>query len=484
MNLKTGVLVLAMLPGALLAAKKPNVVVIFTDDQGYADLGAYGRSKDLKTPNIDALAKDGVACTAGYITAPQCAPSRAGIMTGQYQQRFGFDTIPDGPLALEQVTIAERLREAGYATGHVGKWHLDPNHLCVKWAEKACPELVRDGKVHLTPKLIQQFQPGNQGFDDFFTGELNQYWCNYDRAGKNLKRTGEGVQFPESEYRLDIQTDAALAFIDRNHEKPFFLYLCYFAPHVPLIATEKYLSRFPGDMPERRRTALAMMAAMDDGVGLIRQKLQDYGIDRDTIIFYIADNGAPLGAQQDMHMADVLPVDKPGIVWDGSRNDPLTGEKGMLMEGGIRVPYLVSWPAILPKGKTYDGPVSSLDVAATALKAAGKPVPPELDGLDLVPLLTGSKKQERTLFWRFWNQAAVRQGQWKYFTMGDGQEYLVDLDADIAEKHNLLAKHPEKAAQLRAQLAQWTAGLQPQGLPSLPPNDQEIGWYKYYLEGK
>lgn len=464
------------------AAEKPNVIVIFTDDQGYGDLGVYGHQDDVKTPHIDALARDGVVCTAGYITAPQCSPSRAGIMTGRYQQRFGFDSIPDGPLPLEEVTIAERLQKVGYVTGHVGKWHLEPNAVCVDWAKKLYPDRIKQGRVNLPHELREPYLPRHQGFDDFFTGEMNNYWRNFGRKGNDLKRSGERVEFPESEFRLDIQTDAALAFIDRNHAKPFFLYLCYYAPHVPLAATEKYLSRFPGDMPERRRTALAMMSAMDDGVGKIREKLTGYGVDQNTLIFYISDNGAPLGAQQDMHMKDVLPVDKVGIAWDGSSNKPLTGEKGMLMEGGIRVPYLVSWPAQLPKGKTYDQPVSSLDVAATCMAAVGKPIPTELDGIDLVPLLTGEKTGERMLFWRFWNQAAVRQGKWKYLVLGDGQEYLVDLETDIKEQNNLLKAYPEKAEQLRKALAGWTDKLQPKGLPAHPSNNQEEKWYQYYLK--
>ena len=478
---------LAAMVGRLEAAEsQPNVIVIFSDDQGYADLGVHDGVQDVETPHLDALAADGVTCTAGYITAPQCSPSRAGLMTGRYQQRFGFDTIPDGPLPLEEVTIAERLHELGYVTGHVGKWHLAPNPTCVQWARKACPrQITKRGNreiVALTHDQIARYDPAYQGFDDFFTGELNHYWCNYDRQGQDLKRTGEHVDLPETEYRLDIQTDAALAFIDRNHESPFFLYLCYYAPHVPLKATEQYLARFTGEMPERRRTALAMIAAMDDGVGRIRRKLNDYGLERDTIIFYISDNGAPLGAHDPRgFMADVLPVGKPGPAWDGSRNDPLTGEKGMLMEGGIRVPFLVSWPAKLPRGKVYDQPVISLDVAATCVAATGRPVPPELDGVDLVPLLTGQRKQTRTLYWRFWNQAAIRQGEWKYLALGDGREYLVDLRADLQERNNQIADNPEEARALRARLVAWTDELQPPGMPARMPNIQEARWYQYYL---
>lgn len=468
--------------------ERPNIIVIFTDDQGYGDLGIYNQLEDVKTPNIDAMAKNGITCTSGYITAPQCSPSRAGLMTGRYQQRFGFDAIPDGPLPLEEITIAERLCAVGYTTGQVGKWHLEPNHTCVEWAKTIYPERIQNGKngkyVDLTHDIITKYLPGNQGFDYFFTGQMNHYWRNYNLKGENLTPTGEHKNFPESHFRLDIQTDAALTFIDQNHEQPFFLYLAYFAPHVPLAAPEKYLSRFPGDMPERRRTALAMISAMDDGVGKIRDKLKNYGIIENTIIFYISDNGAPLGAQQNAGaMADVLPVDKAGPAWNGSRNYPLTGEKGMLMEGGIRVPFLVSWPAKFPKGLIYDKPISSLDVAATCMIAAGESIPEELDGVDLVSLLKGKQKGVRTLYWRFWNQAAIRQGKWKYFMMGGDQEYLVNLQNDIEERDNLISSNPEKAQQLRAMLSEWTMKLQPTGLPKGKMNIQEINWYKYYLKG-
>ena len=474
------------------ATDQPNIIVILADDQGYADLSCFGRVKDVKTPNLDALAENGVNCTAGYVTSPQCAPSRAGLMTGRYNERIDFDTIPDGPLSLKEVTLAERLQKEGYVTGHVGKWHLEPNHTCIRWARKACPGRIKmrgnQEIVKLPWELIAKYQSGNQGFDDFYSGELHHYWRNYDLDGRDLKPSGESITYPEDRYRIDIQTDAALAFLDRHADgnKPFFLYLCYYAPHMPLAATQKYLDRFPGDMPERRRYALAMISSIDDGVGRIQEKLKKYGQSDNTLVFYLADNGAPLGAQQGPggHMDDILPVGDYRGAWDGSRNDPLTGEKGMLMEGGIRVPYLVSWPDRLPKGAMYNEPVSSLDIAATCMAAAGRPVSAELDGVDLIPRLTGKTEGPRTLFWRFWNQAAVRDGNWKYFTLSDGQEYLVDISSDIKEKNNLLSEYPEKAQELRAELVRWTHDMKPEGLPSQPPNGQEEGWYQYYLNTK
>ncbi|MGZ0654946.1 sulfatase family protein [Coraliomargarita sp. W4R72] len=474
----------------MVNASKPNVIVILTDDQGYGDLAAYGLSDDLKTPHIDALAKDGVIFTEGYVTSPQCAPSRAGLMMGRHNQRIGFDTIPDGPLPLEEVTLAERMHDAGYTTGHVGKWHLEPNHVCVSWAEREHPELIQKrGKqnvVKLPWELVAKYQSGNQGFDDFFSGEVQHYWRNFDRKGKDLKQSGEHKRFPASEFRIDVQTDAALAFIDRNHDQPFFLYLNYYAPHMPLVASKEYLSRFPGKMSERRRYALAMMAAMDDGVGAIREKLSDYGVDENTIIFYLSDNGAPLGAQggADKWMDDLLPVTDYAGAWDGSNNGMLTGEKGTLMEGGIRVPFLVSWPAKLPKGQSYDEPVSSLDITPTCLAAAGQAIPAELDGIDIFPFLTGKTVETRTLFWRFWNQAAIRQGDMKYFYLSDGRQYLVNLKDDPQEQHNLIAQYPELTDRMKKDLTIWTNELQPKGLPTDAPNVQEKGWFEYYLKNQ
>ncbi|MGE4488376.1 MAG: sulfatase-like hydrolase/transferase [Kiritimatiellales bacterium] len=457
----------------------PNVVIILADDQGWADLGIYGATNDVRTPNLDQLARDGALFTSGYITAPQCAPSRAGLITGKYQQRFGFDSIPDGPLPLEEITLAERLQRAGYTTGFVGKWHLEPSGSCLRWGREHCPDRIQGNKVMVPVPLVRQYFPAGQGFDEYFRGEMSRFWINYDLDGKPVEPQWRDIP----EFRVDTQTQAALTFIDRNKSKPFFLYLGYFAPHVPLEATKQYLDRFPGNMPERRRYALAMISAMDDGVGAIRQKLQESGLSENTLIFYLSDNGAPLGAQQDLYMADVLPVNKPKVVWDGSVNTPWLGEKGMLMEGGIRVPYIVTWPGTIPSGTVVDEPVISLDVAATVVSAAGLETPDELDGINLLPRLSGKEKllPKRSLFWRFWNQSAVRSGSWKYICLTDGREQLYDLSTDAQEKVNRIAQHPEKAQALRAEIEEWAAQLQPAGLRRGNVTGEEMKWYEYYL---
>ncbi len=461
------------------ARRKPNIIVVFTDDMGYADLGVQGQLDDIKTPHIDQMAKEGVRFTDGYITAPQCSPSRAGLVTGRYQQRFGFDNIADTPLSREERSIADYLKPAGYISGMVGKWHLDPTIISHDWAEQQVQEVERrpNGTLIVPHELAQRYYPQEFGFDEYFKGQMNPYWANYDLEGNDLEPDGERIH--DDTYRLDVQTDAALAFIERNHDTPFFLYLNYFAPHTPLEATEEYLSRHPGDMPTRRRYALAMTSAMDDGVGKIIDTLQQHGIDEDTLIIFTSDNGAPLK----LTMVD-NPIDTDPGGWDGSRNDPLVGEKGMLTEGGIRVPFVARWKGVIPEGLVYREPVSSLDIAATAVALAGRDKPAGLDGVNLIPYLTGDKEgaPHEALFWRFWTQSAIRKGPWKYLTVGDQVEYLFDLSSEEHEHRNRIADHPELAAELRAELEAWAAELQnPVGIPTGTLNNQEINWYNHHL---
>lgn len=217
----------------------------------------------------------------------------------------------------------------------------------------------------------------NRGFEQTFQGYIENYWATYTLDDKKHM---EAQWIKQAGYRLDIQTNATVKFIENNSDKPFFFYTSYFAPHVPLSATKKYLDRFPEDMPRRRRYCLAMMSAIDDGVGKIKETLKRLNIEDNTIIFFISDNGAPLK----LHM-----IDKPGVGvgWDGSKNTPWVGEKGMISEGGIRVPFIVNWPAGLPKGLVYNKPVISLDVAATCMALAGLPKTDKLDGTNLIPYL-------------------------------------------------------------------------------------------------
>ena len=453
----------------------PNIIVILTDDQGYADLNVQGQLTDLVTPNIDKLAETGVRMTSGYVTAPQCIPSRAGILSGKYQQRFGLDHNGTIPFPLDEKMISSRMKEAGYITGMSGKWHLEPNREQHEWINENMPEIAGrkkyvDEDIPFEKKI--PYLPTEKGFDFVHEGRFNTYWANFTLEGKPI--TKQQINIPG--YRLEIQTKAALSFINRYKDRPFFYYLSYYAPHVPLEATEKYLDRFPGEMPERRRMCLAMMAAVDDGVGKIKKALRDNNIEDNTLIIFLSDNGAPLK----MHKKD-LPLTVKGGAWNGSLNDPWVGEKGMISEGGARVPFIMNWPNGLPKGKTYDRPVISLDIAATSLALAEEDIPVELDGVNIIPYINGEKQGDPhdALYWRFWQQAAIRKGDWKYLKYYD-MEFLFNLETDENENVNLISDYPEKAKELRTQLERWSSELKYPGL-SLEGTPIASEWLEYYF---
>lgn len=428
-------------------AKLPNIVVFYTDDHGYADLGCQRVLDDIKTPHIDALAGSGVRALHGYTTAPQCVPSRAGLLIGKFQSRFGVETNGDSLDGFDaEETIAERLKRAGYATAQFGKWHLGP-----------------------TPKIT------DHGFDHVFAQNAQRPFS------ANITLDGDDRPMGELRptlYHVDGCSKAAASIIRRYRDQPFFLYIAYRAPHVPLDAPPKYLKRFPGEMPERRRQALAMISATDDGVGLITKTLKQCGLSEKTLIFYIADNGAPLK----IHKAD---TPGPGAGWDGSLNDPLNGEKGMLSEGGMHVPFVISWPGKISAGQQYPHPVSTLDVAATAVASAGLEKNSALDGVDLLPFLSGedSAPPHDSLAWRWGAQSAIREGQWKLLRGGE-REYLYDLATDLEEKHSVLPDHPAVANRLRGKLQSWTQELSPPGLATRPMSSVWDAYFDFYLEGK
>jgi uncharacterized sulfatase len=438
----------ALAPAATSRAR-PNVILIFSDDHGFTDLGAQGVDRDIQTPHLDALARDGVRFARGYVTAPQCVPSRAGVITGRYQQRFGVDDNLKGPLPLAAVTIAERLKPAGYVSGQVGKWHLEPTAR----AENAAPAGGERG-----------FLPGDQGFDDYYTGPMNSFLASHDLKGNRLPNAPQRLSDPR--FRCVWQTDAAVSFIERHAREPFFLYLAYYTPHVPLESPEPWFSRTPAHLPRQRRQALAMIAAMDDGIGRVRATLRTQGIEKDTLIFFIGDNGAPL---------------RPAA-WNGSLNLPHTGEKGMLTDGGVRVPFVAAWPGTFPAGRVYEPAVISLDVAATAAAVAGLPADPALDGVNLVPFLTGEKSgaPHETLFWRWRSQAAVLEGKWKLVLLGT-QRHLFDTSTPDGETRNLLTTYPEIGDRLYAKLQAWDATLQTPGLP-MEKNPQDAAFFATHVE--
>ncbi|MBL9185886.1 MAG: sulfatase-like hydrolase/transferase [Opitutaceae bacterium] len=428
---------------SLLAAPKPNIILIYSDDHGYADLAAQKADPDIRTPHLDALARDGVRFTRGYVSAPQCVPSRAGVITGRYQQRFGVDENGKGPLPLAELTIAERLKPAGYVSAQVGKWHLEP------------PPRGNADEAAAPP--AHAFLPGAQGFDEYWCGPMNSFMASHDLKGTPLANPPQRLTDPR--FRCVWQTEAALTFIDRHARDPFFLYLAYYTPHVPLQSPEPWFSKTPPHLPLQRRQALAMIAAMDEGIGQIRARLRELSLEKNTLIFFIGDNGAPL---------------RPAA-WNGSLNLPLTGEKGMLTDGGVRTPFVAAWPGKLPAGLTYEPMVSALDVAATAVAQAGLPADPALDGVNLIPFLRGEKSgpPHAALFWRWRSQAAVLDGRWKLILLGPTQRYLFDTASPEGETKNLLAQQPAIAERLLTQLQAWDATLQTPGLPKeTNPQDQ------------
>jgi arylsulfatase A-like enzyme len=442
---------LAPCTGGAAEVSKPNVIVIFTDDHGWADLGAQGVRKDIRTPNLDSLAAGGLRASNGYVTAPQCVPSRSGLLTGRYQNLFRVESNRE-PLDGfdQQATIAERLKKVGYATGMSGKWHLGPTNAITQ-----------------------------HGFDDVFCnqGGGGRAWANFDLEGNTIP----GTEIRSPLYHLDANSAAACAFIKRHAQEPFFFYLAYRGPHTPLDAPPKYTSRFPGEMPERRRQALAMISAIDDGVGRVMETLRAHKLEERTLIFFMGDNGAPLK----IHQTD-SPLNADAGGWDGSLNEPLNGEKGMLSEGGIRVPWLAHWKGRISPGQVFEHPVISLDIAATIVALAGiETQPGELDGVNLLPHFRGENRAapHDAIFWRWIAQSAIREGQWKLL-VGGSRSYLFDVVTDPGEKHNLIKQHPEIAKRLRGRLEAWSGELQPPGLDIAPMARIWEDYFDYYLDGK
>ncbi len=429
---------------------KPNIIVIYTDDHGYADMGVQNIFDDLITPNVDALALSGVRATSGYSSAPQCIPSRAGLLAGRSQNRFGVES--NGLDNMDEVMgaqklLPERLKEAGYATAQFGKWHLGDKE-----------RIVEHGFDYIYPQNSQGSFPAN-----------------IDKNGNDRTLN----MYNSRENHLIGCTMAATAMIKRLKDDPFFLYVAYRAPHVPLDPPQSYVDKIQGEMPTRRRLALAMLACVDDGVGQIVATLEEEKLLENTIIFYIGDNGAPLKIHKE---------DAPGIGagWDGSLNDPLNGEKGTLIEGGMRVPFVVSWKGQIPAGQVYDQPIWSLDVAATAVKLAGLPDDPELlDGVDLMPYLTGvnTEPPHEELLWRWTAQSAIREGKFKFIKMAD-REYLFNLDTDISETNNIISERVNVADRLRDKLQNWSNDLIPAGLDIAPPTTAATRYFDVYLDGQ
>ena len=407
------------------AAIRPNIIILLADDLGYAGISVNG-CKDIPTPHIDSLAKNGVRFTDGYANHCVCSPSRASLMSGRYQHRFGFEHN-SGPerfaaenfgLPRTEKTLAEKLKPLGYATGMVGKWHIG----------------FKEG-----------LRPHERGFDYHF-GFLSGARTYLPGKADNdpLLRNGQPVT-DEKEYLTDAFAREAVAFLDRSKDKPFFLYLAFNAVHSPLEATEPYMARFP-NLTGTRRIHAGMVAAMDDAVGRVLAKVRALGQEENTLIFFYSDNGGPTPQTT-------------------ASNEPLRGYKGQFYEGGIREPFLAQWKGKLQAGAVYREMVMGFDCHATALAAAGVPMPPDkpLDGVNLLPFLTGQQtgRPHDQLFWRSGEKHAARVGDWKLVQDRVGDAQMFNLKDDISEKTDLATKEPAKLKKLQAAYAAWDKQMQP-----------------------
>jgi arylsulfatase B len=422
---------LAALAAPLAPCPKPNIVLILADDLGYGELGCQG-NRQIPTPNIDSIAANGVRFTNGYVTAPYCSPSRAGLMTGRYQTRFGHELnatgkqnlLPNVGLPESETTLGARLKAAGYRTAIIGKWHLGGT---------------------------AKYHPLNRGFDEFF-GFLHEghFYVPppFKGAGSHLRPNEppydennpllRGFQpVTEPEYLTRAFGREAAAFIRRNRSRPFFLYLPFNAIHSPMQALTDDIDRFDHIRDRHRRVFAGMESSMDEAVGVVLEELRRNQLTENTLLFFLSDNGGPT--------AELT-----------SSNLPLRGGKGQLYEGGIRIPFMLQWPARLGEhGKVFDQPVISLDIAATCVAAARERA--NLDGVDLLPYLAaqGSGNPHQVLFWRHGRAWAIRKGNWKLVVQGSrGQPnpapQLFDLASGISETNDLASTNPDIVRELKS----------------------------------
>ena len=491
-------LLAALAADVSVAARQPNVIIVMADDMGWGDVGYHGY-ENVMTPNIDRIAREGVQFTQGYVTASVCGPSRAGLMTGVYQQRFGCGENPSSsgwpddckyPMAgmpASQPTVAEMLKDQGYTCGMVGKWHLG---------------------VH--PDL----RPHSRGFD-FYYGFLNgshsyEEWTNEFAPNKSkwpVFRNNEMEPPRRDIYLTDLFSDEAVGFIERNHEKPFFLYMAYNAIHHPWEVPQKYLERTKNLTDSKNRNFIAaMILSMDDGVGRVYDVLERHKILDNTAIVFLTDNGSPRGQGLEHAPKDTSLERMDGM--DFMSHTPWRGFKGDVYEGGTRVPFCMRWPGVIEPGSKYDLPVSALDLAPTFLAAADRcagahsVARPRLgasadseealsssaaspnealqpssicpragggpgllfDGVDLLPYLQGKKKgrPHDVMYWRRDNDYAIRKGDWKLQwndARGTANITLFNLADDPEERNDLSAAMPEKAQALQDLFDEWDNAL-------------------------
>ena len=431
--------------------KLPNVIVIISDDQGYADVGFRG-SKEIFTPNIDRIANNGVIFSEGYVSYAVCSPSRAGLITGRYQNRFGYtrnillapkDSIMGLPLT--EQTLSDVLGKANYKTKAIGKWHLGAH-------ESLVPE--RRGFDEFFGFIIG----GHRYFpEDLTINDLTEARRQMD--GYITRIYDNGNRIDTKKYLTEELSDNAVKFIEDNSDNPFFLYLSYNAPHTPLQATKKDLERNMHIEVEKRRTYAAMVSSMDDGIGLILDKLEEKKITDNTIVIFFSDNG--------------------GVEWyNFSDNGVLRGIKGDFFEGGIRVPFTMQWPKKIKPGITYDKPIIALDVFATVASAASaeKYIKNDIDGVDLLPYLTGDKfgLPHEYLYWQNPDKDidVVRDERYKYLRIKN-DEYIFDLKNDISEETNIINSSKPIYNRLKSKFKEWEKGM-------IDPVFMDLGMGKEY----
>ena len=405
--------------------QKPNFILIVADDLGFADLSLNG-SKQIPTPNIDRLAEEGINFIQGYVSAPVCSPSRAGLLTGRNQVHFGHDNNMGGSqpgfdpqylgLPHSETTIANRLKKLGYFNGLIGKWHLGDE---------------------------PQFHPLKRGFDEFwgYTGGGHDYFTS-EPNGKGYKSPIEcNYKTPQPiTYITDDKGDECVDFIKRHKNEPFFLFASFNAPHAPMHATEADLELFNHIKNEKRRKNCAMVYRLDVNIGRIMETVEKEGLAENTLIVFISDNGGPVDS-------------------NASINAPLNGQKGILLEGGIRVPFIMNWKGKLAFGKTYENPVISLDFAATFFELAGGEVTDDVkfDGVNLMPFLTNiiNGVPHKSMNWRFTISAAIRDGNWKLVRLPERFPMLYDLSKDISEQNNVAFENLERTKSMLKKLGDW-----------------------------
>jgi arylsulfatase A-like enzyme len=442
----------------------PNFIIILTENQGYHDVGFNG-CKDIPTPSLDSIASNGVRFTSGYVSSPLSSPGSAGLLTGRYQERFGYDRDPEwqpnnpaAGLPLTESTLADTLAKVGYETGMVGKWHLGCNPALhpLKRGFKEFFGFLGAGHFYLPEDLTIEETRKAKTEDDTWHLWLMR---NYDPV-----RT--------TNYLMDEFSAEAVRFVARHKDNPFFLFLAYNAPHAPLEATENYSNRFPNIRSPHRRTYAAMVSAVDDGVGNVLAELRRDGLEERTLVVFLSGSGGALEA-------------------NSSDNYPLRGSKDYPWEGGWRVPFAMQWPGHLPKGMAYDQPVLSLDIFATITALANAPLNPEgpLDGVNLIPYLTGLQAgaPHDAIYLRMPERGsfAIRSGDYKLLVpAADQAAELFNVNKDIAESKDLADEEPEVLKVLQKKRAAWTQQMiSPSSLGTTPSNapqpiDTEAGRLK------